>query len=389
MKKKICAILLVLVCFFSFTNVKAASESNFIDLQAYADIYRLSEDSDVSLPFVKFFNEKATFDKKLDKSGLSIASKTIDIEENIKGVHTIVSGDTVNIKGSVEYGFIISSNVVISGTIEKDVVILAESIFITDTANIGGDIIAMANTIELKGNVAGNFIGNSDSFLMEGKVQKDFRVLSNSMTFGETTINGKIYIETNSELNISDKYPNAVVNKIQTRIMTEAEKKDQIINTILKSITAIILFTLLNMLIRKINPNLFVNLANKFKNHSSYGVIAGVLGLTTIPFVIFILILLSMFGAGVVTTPLLVVYIALIVVIISLAKFITGSVIYELAKDKLKVNNKLKELGILLAIYTVLYILCYMPYISWFMTMATILFSSGIIITGFTRKNKE
>ena len=389
MKKKICAILLVLVCFFSFTNVKAASESNFIDLQAYADIYRLSEDSDVSLPFVKFFNEKATFDKKLDKSGLSIASKTIDIEENIKGVHTIVSGDTVNIKGSVEYGFIISSNVVISGTIEKDVVILAESIFITDTANIGGDIIAMANTIELKGNVAGNFIGNSDSFLMEGKVQKDFRVLSNSMTFGETTINGKIYIETNSELNISDKYPNAVVNKIQTRIMTEAEKKDQIINTILKSITAIILFTLLNMLIRKINPNLFVNLANKFKNHSSYGVIAGVLGLTTIPFVILFLILLSMFGAGVVTTPLLVVYIALIVVIISLAKFITGSVIYELAKDKLKVNNKLKELGILLAIYTVLYILCYMPYISWFMTMATILFSSGIIITGFTRKNKE
>ncbi len=389
MKKKICAILLVLVCFFSFTNVKAASESNFIDLQAYADIYRLSEDSDVSLPFVKFFNEKATFDKKLDKSGLSIASKTIDIEENIKGVHTIVSGDTVNIKGSMEYGFIISSNVVISGTIEKDVVILAESIFITDTANIGGDIIAMANTIELKGNVAGNFIGNSDNFLMEGKVQKDFRVLSNSMTFGETTINGNIYIETNSELNISDKYPNAVVNKIQTRIMTEAEKKDQIINTILKSITAIILFTLLNMLIRKINPNLFVNLANKFKNHSSYGVIAGVLGLTTIPFVIFILILLSMFGAGVVTTPLLVVYIALIVVIISLAKFITGSVIYELAKDKLKVNNKLKELGILLAIYTVLYILCYMPYISWFMTMATILFSSGIIITGFTRKNKE
>lgn len=386
MTKKIISIFIILLCFFGITNVEAASQSNFIDMQTYTNVYKLSEDSDVKLPFVKFFNENATFDKKIEKSGLSIAAKSIEIAEEIDGLQAMMSNDTVTIKGSIEYGVIMASNVVISGTVEKDLFIFAESIFITETAKLEGDVIAIADTIELRGNLSGNFIGSAANFLMKGIVQGDFRVCSESIAFNENEIKGDIYIETNSELDISDKYPNAVVNKIQTNVVTEAEKNSQRIETILNVITAVILFVLLNMIIKKIKPELFTSLTNKVKEHSSYAVIMGVLGLVTIPIVTIIAFICSMVGLGVVTTPLFIVYIAILVVAIALAKFVTGSVIYELLKERMKIDNKWKEAGALLSIFTLIYIVCYMPYISWFMTMATVLFSAGTIITGMTKK---
>jgi len=386
MTKKIISIFIILLCFFGISNVEAAGQSNFIDMQTYTSVYKLSEDSDVKLPFIKFFNEDATFDRKIKKSGLSIAAKSIEIAEEIDGLQVMISSDTIDVKGSIEYGIIMASNVAISGTIEKDIFIFAESIFITETANIKGDVIAIADTIELRGNILGNFIGNSTNFLMKGSVQEDFRVRSESIAFNENKINGDIYIETNSDLDIFDKYPNAVVNKMQTNIVTEAERNSQRIETILNVITAVILFVLLNMIIKKIKPELFTNLANKVKENSSYTVIIGVFMLVTIPLVMIIAFICSMLGLGVVTTPLFAVYIAILIVTIALAKFVTGSVIYELLKERMRIDSKWKEVGALLSIFTLIYIACYIPYISWFITMATVLFSTGIIMTGITKK---
>lgn len=386
MIKKIISIIAILLCFFTFVNVEANSESNFIDMQTYTSIYKLSEQSDVQLPFVKFFNEKASFDKELDKSGLTIAAKAVEITDEVNGLQTIIASDTVDIKGSMEYAAIFASNVVISGTIEKDIFVFAESIFITDTANILGDIVLMSGTAEMAGTVQGNFIGNTTEFLMKGNVEKDFRLRSESLVFEESDIKGDIYIETESDLDISEKYQNAVVNKINNNVVNEVEKKNQIANTVISVITAVILFTLLNMLVKKIKPELFTNLANKLKAHSSFAIIGGVLFLITIPAVSILAFISSMVGLGVVTTPLFVVYIAIVVVVIALSKFIVGSTIYELLKEKMKVDNKLKEVGAQLSIFTILYVLCNITYIAWFVTMATVLLSAGIVVTGTIKK---
>lgn len=388
MYKKIICIVLTLICIFSFTSVNAATEYNFIDLQAYSNIYKMSEESDVSLPFVKIFADKATYDKNVTKSGLSIASKGINMSQSIQGIQAVFSNDTVLIDGSLEYGIIFATNVEITGTIEKDVLIFAESVFITESAKIGGDVVIMANTVDLKGNVAGNFIADSSNMTMQGTVGKDFRVCSESMEFGEAKVGQNIYIETNSEIDLSDKYENAVVNKIQTRVVSEAEKRQQNLNKIYKCVIAVALFTVTNMIIKKINPNVFANMMNKFKEHSSYAIIVGVLLLVTIPIVVMLLLLLSAFGLYSVTMPLFVAYIALIILVISLAKFITGSVIYEYVKDKLKVDTRLKEVSTLIGIYAGIYILCNIPYISNIMTMATILISAGIVMTAITKKNR-
>lgn len=386
MLKKISFVFVILMFLVCMTNVEAKSNSNFIDMQTYTNIYKLSEDSDVKLPFIKFFNEKANFDKKLDKSGLTISAKALEITDDINGLQTIIASDTVDIKGSVEYATIVASNVMISGTVEKDILVLAESVFITETANILGDIIVMSASMEMKGTVHGNLIANTTEFVMAGNVAKDFRVRSQEMAFEETDIKGDIYIETESDINISSKYQNAIVNNIQTNVVTEAERKAQVNHTVVKVVTAVILFTLLNMLVRKIKPELFKNLSNKAIKHSSFAIIIGVITLTTIPIIVVLATICSLIGLGVVTTPLFVVYIALIVVIIALAKFIVGSTIYEVIKDKIKANNLLKEISLLLGIFAVLYLICYLPYIAAISSMAIVLLSAGIVTTGLLRK---
>lgn len=388
MYKKIISVVLIIMCMFSFSNVNAASQSNFIDLQAYDKVYTMSEDSDVSLPFIKIFTDKATYDKDITKSGLSIASKGIELNKNIKGVQVIGSNDTVQVAGTLEYAVIFAANVEITGTIEKDVLIFAQSVFITENAKIGGDVVIVANEIDLKGNVAGNFIASATSMTMEGNVEKDFRVSSETLEFGEATVGNNIYIETNSELDLSDRYENAVVNKIQTSVLSEDEKKEQTLNTVYKSAIAIALFTLTYVIIKKISPNLFTNISNKVKDNSSYAIIVGVLSLVTIPIVLMLLIMLSIFGLSAITMPLLVAYISIVIVTIALAKFITGAVIYELVKDKLKVDTKLKEVATLIGIYAGLYILCNIPRIASIMIMATILVSAGIVVTAITKKKQ-
>lgn len=386
MIKKFVAIFIVLLCFLGITNVEAKSESNFIDIQSYSNIYKLSEDSEVKLPFIKVFNEKASVDKVLNKSGIIFGAKAVEIVDETNGIQTIVSADTVDIKGRLEYGMILAPNVVISGTVEKDIFILAESVFITETANILGDIIVMANEVEMNGTVKGNFIGNSTEFLMNGNVDKDFRVYSQNITFDKTDIKGDIYIETDSDLDIATQYKNATVNKIQSNVVTEAERKNQIIETAVSVITAVVLFTLLNMIIRKIKPEMFKNISKKVVEHSSFTVIMGVLLLVTIPIITILTVICSMVGLGVVTTPLFIAYIALVIVTITLAKFIVGSVLYELLKNKIKADGIIKEIGLLLGIFAGLHIVCYIPLIAWFATMAIVLFSAGFVMTGMLKR---
>ena len=389
MSKKLVIIIFCMICMFvGFNFVNAENVSNFIDIQSYDKIYKMSEDSEVTLPFIKVFDKSATFDKALNKSGLSIGSETLEIGEKVSGIQTIVSRDTVDIKGTMEYGVIMAANVVISGNVEKDIFIIAESIFITDTAKISGDVVAMAQTIEVKGNIDGNFIANAQDLLMQGKVMKDFRVSSETLKFDNMEVEGNIYIETNSDINISDQYPNATVKKMSTNGITKEEKRANIASTIKDCVIGTVLFALLNFLVIKIRPNVFKDLANKFKNHSTYAILIAVAGLLTIPLITTILIILSIIGLAVVTIPALVIYIVFIIVIVALAKFITGSVLYELFKDKLKVGSKLKQFCMLLGIYALLYILCNLPAIGWLMTMATILFSAGFVITGLTRKKE-
>lgn len=396
MKKLLLCLMMIMTC-FSVTGgifAESYSKSNLIDIRTYKDVYKMSNDSDVNLPFIKTFEERATYDKLIGSSGLSVAGKGIDIKNELRGVQTIISGDTVTITGKLEYANIIADNVVIEGEISKDVLIMAEGVVVKDTAKIGGDFICTANTIELSGNIAGNVIFSSKAAEVSANIGKDFRAVSESLEIsGSTAIKGNIYIETDSALNILGKYPNATIKKYDNAAR-EITQKQSIKDMATKGILLVLSYGILYYIIKKLNKNVMTKYSNKVKTYPTFTILMGFASLFLIPIGMIITLIGCAFGLGVVLGPLLILWIALTIAVLWLALFITGVIIFESIVPKLikgkeeNKNSKWAEAGILLLVFAVLYTLTKVPGIGSYVNAFTVLAALGSVVTNMFKKEK-
>lgn len=396
MKKVLMCLVMMIACFSMVGGIFAVSksESNFIDIRSYNELYKMSEDSDVNLPFLKMFAKRATYDKIIGNSGISFAADAIDITGELKGMQTILSGDTVNLTGKIEYANIIANNVIIDGEISKDVLIMAQSIFVTDKAKIGGDLICMAGTIELKGTVSGNVILSASDSKVSSKIGKDFRASSNELeVLANSDIKGNIYIETNSALNILDKYPNAVVKKFVDNEKVFMEKQN-LRDLAIKGLIAVLSYVVLYYIIKKLNKNVMSKYSLKTKSYPTFTILMGFAGLFLIPIEMVVILIGCAFGLGAVLGPILILYIALFIAVLCLALFITGVIIFECIAPKILKNRdqiknvKWLEALLLLAIFATLFILKSIPVISGYANAFIILVALGSVVTNIFRKEK-
>lgn len=404
MKKISMCLIMIIMCFTIVGGVYAGAApgfekagptqnySNFLDIKSYNNIYKMSEDSDIKLPFVKTFAKKAIYDQLVNSSGLSFSIETIDVISEMKGVQTILSGDTVNLTGKMEYANIIANNVIIDGEITNDVIILSKSIFITEKAKIGGDLICVAADIDIKGNILGNVILSSNAAKISAIIGKDFRAASQKLEISASTeIKDNIYIETNSALNILDKYPNADVQKF---ISTEKiSAKQNVIKIAKEGLIVVLSYMMLYYIIKKLCKNGITTYTNKVKQYPTFTILIGFAAVFIIPISIIILSVGCAFGLGMILGPILVVYIALIIAILWLALFITGTIIFEMINNKMgnkeeNVKSKLLEMTILLLTFTVLYALKNWSITSEFLNSFIILVSIGSVITNVFKKEK-
>lgn len=413
MKKLLFSLVLVCGCLFSFevalanqevksdatkelTNVqKSKSSSNFMDIRSYTEIYKMSEDAGISMPFIKAFNKSATYDKLISSSGLSIAQERLNIEKEMKGVQTIISGDTVNITGNLEYANIIANNVVIDGNISKDVFIMSQSLFLTENAKIGGDLVCVSVDSEIKGQIDGNIILTGDRAVFTNtKINKDFRVkVKNLIMDTNTNINGKIYIETNTALNILDKYPTAVIKKYEEK--TTVKPLVNIKNIITKGLILALSYMALYYIIKTINKNGVTKYSNKVKKHPTFTILAGFVSLFIMPISMFIMLAFCSYGIGLVLGALLIVYLAMFIAVLMLSTFITGTIVFEMISPKLlkedkQLINKSKWLEALLlfATFIIMYILTKTPYISEYAISLYIIVALGSTVTNIFKKEK-
>lgn len=116
----------------------------------------------------------------------AIAGNIIDMAGNIDGIG-FIAGQTINIKGKLEYGFIAGQNITINGNITKNIYAAGQTITFTKNASIGRDIFLAADTITLNGNLERNINISAAKVIIENG----------------TTINGNINIDT-SEIIIKD-----------------------------------------------------------------------------------------------------------------------------------------------------------------------------------------
>lgn len=388
MKKKMLFVLMALMSFIlTLSNVQA---EDLVRVNVYEEEdYVLSETQGLDLPFVNEVIEKTIYDEDVNHSGITYSESEIEILKHLKGIHILMSNDTVTIKGSVDYPLIIAANVVIEGEITGDAVIYAPSVFIKESAKINGDLLISANELEISGSVNGNVIAYVVNELkVTGTIGQSLRAEAGKVTFSEETIKGNILLKTNSDTSaVVEKYPNATIQEVIV------EETNNIQSMIMTGVITVILFTILGFVIVRKDNNIVEKVLNKIKTRISNVVLAGAALLLPAIAVIILLFILSLFGLWMVTVPLLVAYVAIITVSCMLSVFIVGTIVFEAVKynviKNLENNLAIKKLGLLFLIYTVLYVLTVIPFISTYVNIILCVISSGIVVMGFVKeKNK-
>lgn len=379
MKKKFLSILMVtFIIILAFTNVNAAD--GMFHMGMYSDIYKLSEQSNIDLPFINLFTDAAIYDKDVNHSGISIGETTIDVNEKLEGMHVLFSTDMITIKGEVENSFIYANNVVVEGKLTGDTIIFAPTVQIKENALVQKDVIIIANTLDIQGTVEGNIIATvSGKATISGVINQDLRLITQQLEVSNENIKGDVYIETNADTSsIKTKYPNAVIKSL----IEEVEETTDWMEIIKKGIITVLVYTLFTWLLTRKENNIVEKVCNKFKENTVYGLIAAVVMLMLIVILPIILILVALIGFGIIAWPVLIAYVALLILVATTDMFIVGLAIVDALKSKV---GKFKIPAIAL-IFALLYALTQIPMVAGYANMAMMLIALGIVITMITKK---
>ncbi len=397
MKKKLLLLSLMVLSLFSMFSFVNAEELMNVNIYSEAmgnvgtdTIYKSSEHKSATIPFINSISGmKVILDTDIAHSGITMAQKEIEVLGNLKGLHMMYNTDSITIKGKIDYPIIVSQNVIIEGEITGDTVIWAPNIVIKDSAKIHGDILVSTQNLKIEGDVYGSVIAHaSNECTITGKVGKSLRVSTKSLNVENGTVGGDIFVKTDADMSkLLEKYPNAVV-EIDSMSENESEVKDIIIT----GVTTVVIFTAVGYIFLRKDDNMFTKALNKIKGKSVNVVLSGAAVLLPSILVAMLLVIASILGLWIIGVPLLIVYIAYIVACCMLSVMIVGAVIFEAIKynviKKYEENALIKKLGLLFAIYLVLYALTVIPFISTYAIMALCTVSTGIVTVSLFGKNK-
>lgn len=396
-KKKIVAFSFVLALFMLVFTANIFADTNnsitgIFDDKTTQGAYKLSDDnSDIYLPFVRFASERIVMDKSVSSMGTIFSGTSIEVNSEMKGIQTLFSYDTTRINANMEYGFIFAGqDVVIDSNITRSLVIFSNGkVTITEDANISEDVVVFAKSVEINGTIKGSVIGATSSLTVNGKIEKDLRLETEYAVFsGKDNVLGSMFIRTsNDSLTVANNYPNAKVELVTT---TKQDNTGITFKILTETVTSCLLLALLYIFVQKISDKkAFTILFSKCKQNTLFVVLAGVLGIITMPFVAIILFILSLVGLSIITVPLIIAYTAFAIITIMLSTFIVGSVSFDYAKNKyLKDANIWSELLGVFCTFLVLKLIVLVPYLGSYAELAIIIAAVGMAITSIFKKNK-
>ncbi len=401
---------IALIAFFSLTcNIKATemtdkdidktevkqeveNTENFEGMfdTTYTDnVYKSSQKKNSYLPFLCFSSDRVVIDSKVENMGLIFANKTIEVNEEMKNLQVMFSSDSVRVNSNIERGVIIANgNITIDSDVQSNLLLIStDTITIGKDAHINGDLIVIANELNIEGTVNNSVLGTVTKCNITGNVNRDLRINVNDLSISSNeNIKGNIYIETFSEtLNIKENYPNAIV-KVKEQKNNSTFAFQNILNIIVTSLV----LTLLYIVISKISKGrLYLTVKDKVKNNVAFVILSGaILLLASFP-VAFLLLWLSVVGLWIVTVPLMIVYIAFLVVVGMLDIFIVGSLMYKYIKEKyLQKDGVITDIIGTFVIYLVLYLLTNIPIVGVYISFALLLMAIGIVFTSIFKKVK-
>ena len=333
-------------------------------------------------------NQQATAQNNYKDGDVYLTGNEVTIDYIVDG-NLFVFADTVNINSQIGGdAFIIAKTV----NVNEGGYIFSNLFTITNTLNINGvvyDLYASSTNINISGYVYRDIRTTSNELKISGVVGRNAYVTTNNISFEansneenqtiqQGTIAGNLNYTARNELSI----PEGVVNG--TTNYTEAKTTFPTIGDYLLAlgrflVTVIIIWLLCLWLAPKFLNR--TNLVLTKKLPSSIG-----LGILTPIIVIFISVILMLIN---ITSTIAMIGIILLLLICILGSSIFAISLANLIANKLKVENKVGTLGVLIITSAVIWLICLIPVVGRILSLIVTVLGIGILVNNLLPSTRK
>lgn len=379
-KLKVIALIMLIVVFLMTPFVNATEEN-----QPGNEAVTTSNEEQAN---VESTNQQTTAQNNYKDGDVYLTGDEITIDYIIDG-NLFVFADTVNINSQIGGdAFIIAKTV----NINKGGYVFSNLFTIANDLNINGvvyDLYASSTNINISGYVYRDIRTTSNELKISGVVGRNAYVTTNNISFEansneenqtiqQGTIAGNLNYTARNELSI----PEGVVNG--TTNYTEAKTTSPTIGDYLLAlgrflVTVIIIWLLCLWLAPKFLNR--TNLVLTKKLPSSIG-----LGILTPIIVIFISVILMLIN---ITSTIAMIGIILLLLICILGSSIFAISLANLIANKLKVENKVGTLGVLIITSAVIWLICLIPVVGRILSLIVTVLGIGILVNNLLPSTRK
>lgn len=306
---------------------------------------------------------------KVVNHSLFTAGDDISIDSNINGIN-FAAGNTLDIKGSSEYGLIAGNEIDFNGLITRDLFLAGNKIKISKTANIARDVYIAGNNITVNADIKDNlFLAGKKVVINSKNITGNVKVAAGTLKIADDTeIKGTLLYNQDATYQTSK----ATINKIET-YQTEQKEEDVVSSRAIASfLIEIVTSFLILLMLYYILPGIFIQLDRMSKDTKLLNTMGqGFIYLLAVP----VISLVAM--ATIVGLPLGVVLLFFYIVTISLSRLISAIYFGKLmAKKIFHLDNIYLEL--LIGIISIK-IISMIPYIGFIYLFIMIILGLGLM----------
>lgn len=302
----------------------------------------------------------------------------------------ILKGDDItvdeNVSGNI---FVIANSVTINSQIEGDAFVISKKLTVTETGYITNNLFALSDDVLINGVSTNAYISGENVTIQNGFIYSDLIVnCKNLNIFGSIgrnvfskfdnvsfltdslvgLVSGNFTYYSNDEIQIPSEY---IQGTVERKSLPTATFQDYLI--LLGSL--LVLTIAIWGLSKWLSPKFINNSSALLKVKKGTILLSGLITLIAVPLISVILLLLK------ITANIGIILLLIYFVLIFMAKPVFLITISQYISEKLKMNNTIASLGVLIITGIILWAICLIPYVGMIISIITIIIGIGILFS--------
>ncbi len=325
-----------------------------------------------------FSTESELKSEEQSDHSLFLAGNRVESSDEVNGIG-FLAGNLVEVDGIYSYGLFAGNSIKVSGEIKNDLFIAGNAIVIDEDAIVSRDLFAVGNTVNISANLYGNvFAGGNrlvlDNVTIDGDLNVDFDQI---VIKGKSSIAGNFKYNENATITGLDELSFGSIETFVSRSEKTVSFFTRFINKLISLLGQLVLVAVFILIFGKHIDKALEEFKEKdiFKN-----ALIG-LGILFLVPTIAIFVAITIIGMPVAITFLLFWGVALILSV-PIAGIVLGDRLARNVFKKAKMNLYVKALlGV-----TVVELLSLIPFVGALVSIMSVLFGLGFILTSSTKK---